>query len=97
MKVVRTIVPKISKGKLDRLCSGPVTVSLQRTKTSPEFTSFRAYEFAGIPQGRNDPYFRSKASTMSAQEGPENKGAITFAVVYTILAMLFISGLILFG
>ncbi len=34
---------------------------------------------------------------MSAMEGPENKGAINFAVVYTILIMIFILGLVIFG
>jgi hypothetical protein len=34
---------------------------------------------------------------MSAQEGPENKGAMAFATVYSILVLLFITGLILFG
>lgn len=38
-----------------------------------------------------------KSEAMSAMEGPENKGAINFAVVYTILIMIFILGLVIFG
>ncbi len=36
---------------------------------------------------------------MSAEEetGPENKGAMIFATVYSILAAIFILGLLLFG